>query len=198
MTPAEKRKNWWAYHKWHVVIAAVLLLILVPEVVSLIGNWTRQPDYVVCYVGQETIGEETAEQIQDILALYGEDANGDGKVQVELRQHLFIDADNYYNYNAQVIFAALDEECFVYLLDDPARFQEQYGMLAFPDGNIPEVEKSTPEGLWIQWEDCPGLAEMGRSDLAKLCLARRAVSPEEEFGNLQANIAWWENLSGIR
>ena len=29
MTKSEKRRNWWDYHKWHVVIAAVLALCLV-------------------------------------------------------------------------------------------------------------------------------------------------------------------------
>ena len=27
LTPAEKRKNWWHYHKWHVAAAVVLTLI---------------------------------------------------------------------------------------------------------------------------------------------------------------------------
>ena len=29
MTPEERRKNWWHYHKWHVVIGVLLIALAV-------------------------------------------------------------------------------------------------------------------------------------------------------------------------
>ena len=196
LTPQEKRRNWWEYNRRYVIIGILAVVILLPEIISLVGSWLWQPDYKICYVGNQSISESAIENAQEAIAALGEDVNGDGRVMVEIQQHIFVETDMYYNYNAQMIFAATDEIAFIYLMDHPEQFQGQYGILAFPDGSVPEVEKSTPEGLCLAWEDCPGLAGIESNEFSGLWLARRAVAEGEEFPNLEANIALWEKLLG--
>ena len=37
LTPAERRKNWWHYHKWHVVIGLALAVLAVYLVCQALG-----------------------------------------------------------------------------------------------------------------------------------------------------------------
>ena len=47
LTKAEKRKNWWHYHKWHVAAAIVLLLIAADLVWGFLGRGEPKPDYQI-------------------------------------------------------------------------------------------------------------------------------------------------------
>ena len=87
LTPAEKRKNWWHYHKWHVVIAVVLVGIGINLVCNALGIGQIRPDYQIAYVGGNTLPDDTATAIEAAFAALGEDLNGDGKVVVQLNQY---------------------------------------------------------------------------------------------------------------
>ena len=85
LTPAEKRKNWWHYHKWHAATAVVLLSILG----SIVWNALHQvkPDYQIAYVGEYALPDDTAAALEAGFAALGEDLNGDGSVVVQLVQY---------------------------------------------------------------------------------------------------------------
>ena len=57
LTPAEKRRNWWAYHKWHLAAGLVCLVMLVSLISDMVRNSNSKPDYVIAYVG--TSGNST-------------------------------------------------------------------------------------------------------------------------------------------
>ena len=44
LTPAEKRANWWHYHKWHVALGAVLLLAAGSILWHVLGVGQPHPD----------------------------------------------------------------------------------------------------------------------------------------------------------
>ena len=84
-TKQEKAANWWHYHKLYVgiaVIAVVLVVWMVHDVVTRV-----RPDYRVGYVGSSNLPTDTVTALENTLAAYCDDRNGDGKVVVELVQY---------------------------------------------------------------------------------------------------------------
>ena len=84
-TKQEKAANWWYYHKLYVgiaVIAVVLVVWMVHDVVTRV-----RPDYRVGYVGSSNLPTDTVTALENTLAAYCDDRNGDGKVVVELVQY---------------------------------------------------------------------------------------------------------------
>ena len=78
LTPEEKRRNWWDYHKWHVLIAVVCLVFAVDLVSDVVHNARNKPDYKIAYVGSTDLPEDTARALETALAALGEDLNGNG------------------------------------------------------------------------------------------------------------------------
>lgn len=82
MSREEKRKNWWEYNKWLVILGAIVLIM--------VGYYTYQfathvePDYYVALMTQVSVEDAALVDLGDHLAQYGEDRNGDGKVKVEI------------------------------------------------------------------------------------------------------------------
>ena len=64
LTPAEQRKNWWHYHKWHVATAVVLLGIGASLIAHALGFGQVRPDYQVAYVGEDPLPDGTAAAIE--------------------------------------------------------------------------------------------------------------------------------------
>lgn len=81
-TPREWLANFWYHHKWKVIIGAVLLLTLA----VLFGqSLTRvEPDYLICMVTTQGVSIESDQRLEEVLAAYANDRNGDGKVRVEI------------------------------------------------------------------------------------------------------------------
>ena len=129
LTPAEKRKNWWHYHKWHVGIAAVLLLIGV--------DWGYHaatqihPDYQIAYVGAAPLPGGAAAAWESRLVALGADCSGDGRVTVRLHSYLSPGEDAMAGYAASVKLLADLEACdsYFFLLEDPEAFQDGYEIL---------------------------------------------------------------------
>ena len=134
LTPAEKRKNWWDYHKWFVVAGIVLLGIFG----SIVWNALHQvkSDYQIAYVGEYALPDDTAAAIEAGFAALGEDLNGDGSVVVRLVQYASSGGTD-----AQAIMAAevrlmadlTEYESYFFLLEDPEAFQELYDGLLESD-----------------------------------------------------------------
>ena len=79
LTPEEKRRNWWDYHKWHVVLALVCLVFAADLVSDVVHNARNKPDYKIAYVGSTDLPEDTARALETALAALGEDLNGNGR-----------------------------------------------------------------------------------------------------------------------
>lgn len=171
LTPKEKIKNWWAYHKKLVLIILVGVALMGYGLWDAQANRTPEPDYQMAYVGEVGLPEDTAAALEAALAEKGRDLNGDGQVLVEIGQYVFSAETE----TAQAIlgtqarltgdFSTCQFVCF--FLEDPVSFQEKYGMLAYPDGTIPEEGMEASEDLWMAWKDCPALTgmDLGNADL---------------------------------
>ena len=86
LAPKEKRKNWWHYHKWYVVIGVALVGIGINLVCHALGVGQTKPDYQVAYIGENALPDDTAAAIENTFAALGEDQNSDGQVVVQLNQ----------------------------------------------------------------------------------------------------------------
>lgn len=215
MTPAEKRKNWWHYHRWHVTAGLVLAALCVYLFCQALGIGKIRPDYQVAYVGTDALPEDTAAAIERTFAALGEDLNGDGQVVVRLNQYASTSgADTGAAASAEVTLMAdlLECESCFFLLENPERFQANYHSLCRLDGSLPEDDDYSTDGIFLAWGDCPALAGMelggysynllgetveGDSDklVSNLYLARRGFWTEKTAAHLDGCAALWEKMT---
>lgn len=82
-TRRERWANWWDYNlKWVIIIGIAAAFVAY----NFIGQYffVTKPDHNVAVVAPYYLPEDTVNALQDALAAYGEDRNGDGKVVVTL------------------------------------------------------------------------------------------------------------------
>lgn len=140
LTKEQRRRNWWDYHKWYVILGAVLLVIA--------GDWARgvltqvHPDYQIAYVGSTPLSPEEAGEWERRLAALGSDCNGDGKIVVQLNQYPATggagDPQYAYASNVQLMADLEGRDSYFFLLEDPEGFQTSYDILEndwLPAGN---------------------------------------------------------------
>lgn len=213
LTPQEKRKNWWHYHKWHVVTGAVLLAIPC----SIVWNALHQikPDYQIAYVGENALPDDTVTALETELAALGEDLNGDGRVVVRLAQYASSSgAEVGAAAAAEVRLMAdiMERESYFFLLEDPEQFQKAYRSLCKLDGTLPAEGDDSAEGTYLAWDDCPVLANLelgefsyplmgetvsGSSSelLSRLYIARRGFWTEESTPHPEGCEALWKKIT---
>ncbi|MDE7244778.1 MAG: hypothetical protein K2O18_12510 [Oscillospiraceae bacterium] len=161
LTTAEKRKNWWYYHKWHIVTGAVLLAILCDLTCLALGIGKVEPDYRIAYVGTNNLPDDTVSALEEGFAALGEDLNGDGRVVAELRQYASsggADAGTAYSAEIKLVADLTECESYFFLLENPAQFQLNYHTLRRLDGSLPEDDDYS--GTYLAWGQCPILAAM--------------------------------------
>lgn len=125
-----KLKNWWWYNKRLVIIGLIAAAVLI---YSFIPTGT-QSDYHVGLVTPRPHSEAELLALEEKLAQYAEDLNGDGEVRVQL--HFYpvdlADPDPNAGANNYQFVSALDADlvghtCDIFLLENPAAFQHATG-----------------------------------------------------------------------
>lgn len=215
LTPEEKRKNWWHYHKWHVWLGVVLAVAAVSLACSILGVGRVKPDYQAAYVGGNALPDDTAAAIEAAFASLGEDLNGDGKVVVRLNQYASAsgtDPSMAAAAEVQLMADIMECESYFFLLEDPEQFQASYHSLRRLDGSLPEEEDDSAEGAYLSWDQCPALAGMDLGDFSyevlgetvtgssealvdRLSLARRGFWTEDTCAYPQGCDALWSKLT---
>lgn len=224
LTKAEKRRNWWDYHKWHVVLGIVAVLCLGSMVWSFLGIGQVRPDYQIAYVGTAALPDDTVAALETAFSELGEDLNGDGKVVVTLHQYVtYADllqqeggagSDEIMQAQASMVSLIADidaRDSFFFLLDDPDGFQQSYAVLSYPDGTRPEGERTSADGTYLSWAECPVLSglELGsytqdylgveitgdnQELLSHLYIARRGFWANKGCDHLEGCEALWAKL----
>ena len=215
LTPEEKRRNWWHYHKWHVVIGVALVGIGANLVWNALGIGEVEPDYRFAYVGTNYLPEDTAAALETALAGLGEDLNGDGQVVVSLRQYpsnAGVDAGMATTAEVQIMADIMECESYFFLLEDPEQFQQAYRSLSLLDGTLPEEGDYSAQGTYLAWDACPVLRQLalggyaydvagqtvsGDSQelLSHLFLARRGFWTEKDAPYPEGCAALWGKLT---
>ena len=173
-TPREKAGNWWHYHKVIVIVAVVLAAFLGATLYDVFGR--PKADYHVGWVGPLSLPEDTVSALEEQLAAYGQDLNGDGRVLVELSTFNFdfdpdTQADPYYQMASWTRLEgdlSLEDGCYIFLLQDPEGFQRQTGALQYLDGTLPADGADDWQNMVYRWADCPVLAGLDLGDYTGL------------------------------
>ena len=188
LTPAEKRANWWYYHKWQLAVAAVVVLALGNILWNVLGIGKVRPDIQVAYVGSVPLPEETAAALEEALADLGTDANGDGRVVVKLNQYVSGDgsADSnaaMYAYAASTtLMGDLESrDSYFFLLEDPEAFQRNYQILRRLDGTLPTDLDTDYENCYLPWPDCPALAGLDLGEYTETVLGQEVQGDSQEL-----------------
>lgn len=74
--------NLWYYHKWHILVGALVLLVLGVSLVQCIKN--EKPDVSILYVGDMDIGNTNREKINTLLEEFYKDVTGDNRKTLSL------------------------------------------------------------------------------------------------------------------
>lgn len=207
LTRREKLLNWLHYHKWHLLVSALLLWAICDIGCDVLGLRDARPDCQIAYVGSRGLPDETAAALEDALSALCEDLNGDGTQTVKLVQYLFPEeADAELAYASEVRLTADLEACesYLFLLEDPESFQSRYHVLCSLNGTLPADQDDSAETVCLLWRQCPVLADMAQGNAAfsdsacsieRLWIARRGFWTEKTSANLDGCIAFWNALT---
>ena len=191
-TRKERWSNWWDYNlKWVLLIGIAAAFVAY----SFIGQYffTTKPDYNVAVVAPYYLPDDTVTALQEQLARYGEDLNGDGKTVVTLNVYTldYSAGDTQTESDAYLTMAGTTKLATdvagglssVFLLYDPAGFQESTGALRYLDGTLPEAGSDSDWwNMVYRWTDCPVLTGL---DLGEY----RADTTHARGGDSQACLA---------
>lgn len=203
LTPAEKRANWWHYHKWHILLVVVLAAAAVNILGHALGFWQVRPDYQVAYVGSSALLEDTATALETALAQLGRDCNGDGRVIVRLNQYTApgsgdSDAALYAYADSARLMADLDScDSYFFLLEDPETFQKNYQVLCRLDGSLPQDGDWDYESCCLLWSDCPILRDLPLGEYSQALLGQELSGDSQELlaGLFLARRGFWSKKS---
>lgn len=174
LTPKEKRINWWHYH-WHYVLIAVLAVIGVVLVLKQFV-FVVHPDYKVMVIGDIGAVNLDSEVLEQRLTEFGEDANGDGKVIVNVRS--FMISGEVQSTNEEMIAISGDiggGNCQIFILQDLEWFNGRFGIIE--------------EGNYYKISQCPALQALGLD--GDYYIAIRSYGAEKQAkSNAHAQVLW--------
>lgn len=200
-TKKQKAQNWWDYHKWPLLIGAVLLIAAGDILWHALGIGAVKPDYQFAYVASAPLSDGTLSQLESALSALGEDCNGDGKTVVQIHAYVDMavsqdsDAAQYAAASKVKLMADMEAcESYFFICDDPETLHENFQILARPDGTL---ANNPEEALWHRWTDCPALAslDVNQEELTDLYLARRGFWGDRVCANVEQCDALWEALT---
>jgi hypothetical protein len=217
-TRRQRLENWFYYNKLWVLAGLVILWVIGSMLWNVLGIGQTSPDYTISYVGRLKLPEDCAVALENAVAQFGEDLNGDGEVVIKLDQHVVTDnsyADNAtYSYGAEItVLADITEgESHFFLLEDPVDFQLSFQILANLDGSAPAEDDFKAMDKVYRWADCPVLAslELGtyedsylditetgevRDLLKDLYLGRRYFLDPDQQEDPEADNNFWQAIT---
>ena len=166
VTAKDKRKNWWYYHKFHLLIGIIAA--------ALVGNFIYsiatkvEPDYTIALLTSYSMPQNGITQLEECIAPYADDRNGDGKVVVQVSNYVFSqDTSDYTQQEASLvrfIADASENQSMIYLHDEDglgvlAASDNLEGFFQYLDG-MPMPEGADDfENAMLSWEEVKAFDE---------------------------------------
>ncbi len=158
-TPRGKWENFWYHYKWTtigVLFAVVVITVLVVQAATI-----NRPDYQMVLVTEKAYLDQQLEPLEQALAQYGQDVDGDGEVEVQII-NLYMGEKNSTEYytNSQALQAHLISGDLMLYVWEPAYYEnfmdmisqstdEDYRFLA----TLPITEGAVDDGMVWNWKD---------------------------------------------
>ena len=98
-TPKSWLENFWYHHKIGVLIGGFFLVALIIIIAQMVTR--ERPDYTAVMVTETALLPDKVAYLEQVLAQYGEDVNGDGEVVVQIN-NLYLGANAYTNQNTNL------------------------------------------------------------------------------------------------
>lgn len=170
-TRRERWANWWDYNlKWVIIIGIAVGFVGY----CFIGQYffTTHADYNIAVVSPHYLPEATTTALQDCLAAYGEDLNGDGKTVVKVNVYTMNfnsneDSDAYLDMAGTTKLSTDIQSSLssIFILYDPQGFQQTTGTLRYLDGSLPQSDADSDWwNMVYRWSDCPVLTALELGD----------------------------------
>lgn len=172
----QKRENFWYYHKWHVLLGLLGILLAFMLVYSL--STVTSPDYQITLLSPYPRSATALEALQQQLSVFGKDRNADGKVVVQVQQYTVASTEELSNAinpqanmagTAQLQGDAQTGGTVIFLTDDFEALQARYSF--FTDLNAPYTGIDTmPQNgtYYIPWTACPPLCALDLGSVTAL------------------------------
>ena len=187
-TRKERWANWWDYNlKWVIILGIAAAFVGY----CFIGQYffTTHADYNVAVVAPHYLPEATQPALQDALAAYGEDRNGDGTdAYLDMAGTTKLSTD---------IQGALSS---IFILYDPAGFQSTTGTLRYLDGSLPQSDADNDWwNMVYHWDDCPVLAGLDLGDYTSDAVQNDSGSSQELLSHYYIGIrgAWTKDADDL-
>lgn len=171
-TPHGKWENFWYYHKFHVLIAVLIVLLLIFLVRDLTEK--HEPDYQIGILTETQLPEEVRSVLEQKLAAYGEDLNGDGRVLVSVNAYLIVMEDGKEISDPALQMASVakllsdlqEGDSMIFLTDDESFRAHQSTRQLFSnlDGTAPQAGKEDFSAMRVAWKDCKPLSTLVTAD----------------------------------
>ena len=119
-TPKSRWENFWYHHKlkfWLVLFAVVVLVVVIVQIAK-----RDDPDYRVLFITEKVYTDKDLEDLAAYLQAYGEDLDGDGKVEVAI-ENCCINVDQSRNSGVQQIQAHLVAGDRMFFVWDPTAYK---------------------------------------------------------------------------
>lgn len=215
-TRKEKIINWFDYNKWWVLIGIVAVILLITQITQMVDNHRNRSDIQFAYLSTSILDNETVEAFVTEMEKIAPDANGDGRVIVELNQYIYngeiIDYAQNQNIEARLAGDLQLGKNFFLLSDNPEEFQRVYQFYAFLDGSMPNESDYSIDGKVIPLMDCPVVAETdfgtyvksnsrgsvtldNNEILGRLYLGRRCTYNDTTVKYQQTCFEFWDELT---
>ena len=158
----KKWKNWWRRYRIHLLLVVVALILLGSLLFPLLCR--AVPDYRVGLITSYTMPSEGVDQLEEVLARYADDRNGDGEVLVSVSTYNFpssVDTQRRDNILMRLEADCASNEVQVFFYEE-AGFQEAQdalkGLLQYNDGTLMGEDATDFENARLSWNDYAGLA----------------------------------------
>lgn len=165
-TKKDKRKNWWYYHKIQLLIILIGIALVFSFVYSIVTKVS--PDYQIGMITSYTLSDGIIESLQDYIAEYADDLNGDGQVVVQINQYTLSSDENldYNTLQASVVrftadASSADSIIYFHDADGLAYFTEDTlsGFFSYTDGTAMPEGATDFENAMYSWSEISALEQ---------------------------------------
>lgn len=166
-TAKDKRKNWWFYHKVHVLVGIVAAVVVGSFIYSMATK--VEPDYTIGLLTSYSMPETGLTQLEECITPYADDRNGDGQVVVTVTNYVYSndpDADYGQQQASQVrlIADASSNLIMIYLSDKDAfnalmSTESMGSFFQYNDGTTMPDGADDFENAVVPWSEMEGFAK---------------------------------------